>query len=115
MLVREIDKIYFPALYNFSTRARKNCMRYIAKNEYFHSTLPAIISTLSQGMPLLPTHKVLSERSTLPAGICLNFYESSTSIGDFWQYYLQPAKKVKNKIRSIKKAWKTNVDENICE
>jgi hypothetical protein len=102
LIIREIDKINFSAFWSAIEQARLKGMYSIASKEYSRSTLPAIISLLrNNSTPSLAVDN-LCKRSTLPPGVYLNFYEGSTSIGEFWEYYLMPVKKIRYKIQQIK-------------
>jgi hypothetical protein len=111
--VREIDKINFSSLWSTTEKARTKGMHLIASKEYSRSTLPAIISLLSNDSTPSLVVDNLCERTTLPPGVCLNFYEGSISVGEFWEYYLIPVKKISYKIQQIKnmikKSHKTRV------
>ncbi|BCA96038.1 hypothetical protein TUM19329_23990 [Legionella antarctica] len=98
-----MDRMYLPSLYSSIDRVRKKSMSYIAKKEYFNSTILNIIDVLNRGVYQEDCFSALYQRHTIPPGMNLTFYESSTLVGNFWQNYIQPISLLQAKLHAAKK------------
>ncbi|MFJ1268591.1 hypothetical protein ACD661_08510 [Legionella lytica] len=101
--IRSIDRMYTPSLYSSIHKSRKESISRIAKKEYFNCTIQNIINVLKQETYWPITAPELYQRHTLPAGTQLAFYESATTVNNFWENYLQPISLLQKKLRRAKK------------
>lgn len=84
-------------------RSRRAAMRSVvaglARKEWTRSALPDVLRQL--GHPLEPG--AAWPNGALPAGVVMTIYRATSSLGEFWDYYVSPVVRVQGLIRDVRR------------
>lgn len=96
--VQEWHKISLPALWRKREDAIRGVIKNLARKESFGSPLPALLGALG-----VDSEEVAWPRAGLPEGVVMMFHETPTTLGEFWNYYVEPTNRLKTLIHDVRK------------
>ena len=89
-----------PAVGRSRPAALRSVVADLARKEWTRSALPDVLREL--GYPL-EARRVAWPNAALPAGVVMTIYRSTTSLGEFWNYYVSPVVRVQALIRDVRR------------
>ncbi len=94
--VREWHKVSLPAFWRSRAAAMTGVVTTLVRQEWTRSNLPALLKGL--GVPHAAQHW---PRTGLPHGTTLAIHETPTTVGAFWEYYVEPTYRMRTLIRDV--------------
>jgi hypothetical protein len=88
-----------PAMWQSRPKALHSAAAHLARKEWTRSAVPDLLHRL--GHPLA-TDGVVWSKGELPTGTEMAVYRATTSLGEFWDYYVEPVVRTQALIRDVK-------------
>lgn len=98
--IRDWHKVSLPALWRKRPDAIRGVIAHLVRKEWSRSAVPELLRELGDSGA---GGSIAWPKRGLPAGIVMAIYQTPTTLGEFWDYYVEPVTRVRSLIREVRR------------
>ena len=102
--IKEWHKISLPAFWRTRATAMHGIAAHLARREWAASPFPALLEAVKARAPgsAAGARPAPWPAAGLPEGVVLTVHETPTTLGEFWNYYVEPTQRVQRRVRALR-------------